>query len=190
MKNTESDDFVEPVSTVKAPAAVGPYAQAVKAGNMLFCSGQIGLVPETGKMAGDDIGSQTRQVLNNLAAVLEAAGFSPEDVVKTSVFLTDLSHFAVLNRIYADFFGPHKPARATVVRRPPSHSHLAGRGPISQNPRPRLTRRRLLTAAPRLAATLKTPLARILSFCQGPGMLLFYRVDEFRHPTQPVARLV
>jgi 2-iminobutanoate/2-iminopropanoate deaminase len=105
---------MEPVSTVKAPAAVGPYSQAVKTGHMLFCSGQIGLVPETGKLAGDDIGSQARQALNNLAAVLEAAGFAPVDVVKTSVFLTDLNHFAVLNRIYADFFEPHKPARATV----------------------------------------------------------------------------
>ena len=105
---------MEYVSTVKAPAAVGPYSQALKAGNMLFCSGQIGLIPGTGKMAGHDIDSQTRQVLTNLAAVIEAAGFAPADVVKTTVFLADMNHFPVVNRIYADFFGPHKPARATV----------------------------------------------------------------------------
>jgi 2-iminobutanoate/2-iminopropanoate deaminase len=105
---------MEYISTLKAPAAVGPYSQAVKAGNLLFCSGQIGLAPETGKMAGADIDSQTRQVLTNLAAVLEAAGFVPADVVRTTVFLADMNHFPVVNQIYADFFGPHKPARATV----------------------------------------------------------------------------
>ena len=105
---------MEPIKTDQAPAAVGPYSQAVKTGQTLFCSGQIGLVPPTGKMAGEDIRAQTLQVLNNLAAVLEAAGFGPEDIVKTTVFLTDMKNFPVLNEIYAGFFDSHKPARSTV----------------------------------------------------------------------------
>lgn len=105
---------MKPVTTDKAPAAVGPYSQAINTGKTLFCSGQIGLVPGTGKMARDDIRSQTCQLLNNLAAVLDAAEYCRDDIVKTTVFLTDMNDFAVFNKIYADFFGPHKPARSTV----------------------------------------------------------------------------
>ena len=105
---------MEPVTTDKAPAAVGPYSQAIRAGKTLFCSGQIGLDPSTGKMAGPDIRTQTRQVMGNLAAVLEAAGFRPAHIVKTTVFLTDMNDFPVFNAIYAEFFSAHKPARATV----------------------------------------------------------------------------
>lgn len=105
---------MKPVATDKAPAAVGPYSQAIKTGNMLYCSGQIGLIPETGTLAGEDIRSQSRQALLNLAAVLSAAGFKTDNIVKTTVFLTDMKDFAVFNTIYADFLTPHKPARATV----------------------------------------------------------------------------
>lgn len=105
---------MKPVTTDKAPAAVGPYSQAIKTGNTLYCSGQIGLVPETGKLAGEDIRSQTRQVLLNLTAVLAAADLRPDDIVKTTVFMTNLNDFAVFNEIYADFLNPHKPARATI----------------------------------------------------------------------------
>jgi 2-iminobutanoate/2-iminopropanoate deaminase len=105
---------MEPISTDKAPAAVGPYSQAINTGETLYCSGQIGLVPETGKLAGEDLQRQTRQLLSNMAAVLEAAGFRLEDIVKTTVFLADINDFGVFNQIYADFLDPHKPARSTV----------------------------------------------------------------------------
>jgi 2-iminobutanoate/2-iminopropanoate deaminase len=114
LKTIKTGNHMKPVTTDKAPAAVGPYSQAIETGKTLFCSGQIGLVPGTGKMAGDDIQSQTRQLLSNLAAVLDAAAFRPGNIVKTTVFLTDMNDFAVFNKIYADFFGPHKPARSTV----------------------------------------------------------------------------
>jgi 2-iminobutanoate/2-iminopropanoate deaminase len=102
------------ITTDRAPAAIGPYSQAIQTGKTLFCSGQIGLVPETGEMAGDNIQGQTRQLLNNLRAVPETAGFGLDNIVKTTVFLTDMNSFSAFNKVYADFFGPHKPARATV----------------------------------------------------------------------------
>jgi len=106
----------EAVVTGQAPAPVGPYNQAVKAGGMLFCSGQIALDPSTGAMVGDgDVEAETHQVLANLRAVLAAAGCTPQQVVRTTVFLADLGDFARVNAIYADTFGAGvSPARACV----------------------------------------------------------------------------
>jgi len=102
------------IYTLNAPKPIGPYAQAVVSNGLLFTSGQIALDPVSNEMAGADIETQTRQVLANLAAVLEQAGSTPEKVVKTTIFLADLSDFAVVNGLYGDFFGDHKPARSTV----------------------------------------------------------------------------
>ncbi|MBQ5955493.1 MAG: RidA family protein [Firmicutes bacterium] len=101
------------IYTDKAPAAVGPYSQAIMAGNMLCSSGQLGLIPETGLLP-EGIAAQTVQALKNVEAVLEEAGFRKEDVVKTTVFLTDLGNFGIVNELYADFFGETKPARSCV----------------------------------------------------------------------------
>ncbi len=101
-------------ATESAPAAVGPYSQAVRAGDFLFCSGQIGLVPETGGLAGPDLAAQARQMLTNLQAVLEAAGLGLTNVIKTTVFLADMADFAEFNEIYAGFFSGHRPARSAV----------------------------------------------------------------------------
>ena len=104
------------VVTAAAPAPVGPYNQAVKAGGLLFCSGQIALDPATGSMVGDgDVELETRQVLANLQAVLAAAGCTPQQVVRTTVFLADLADFAAVNAIYGEVFGEGiSPARACV----------------------------------------------------------------------------
>jgi 2-iminobutanoate/2-iminopropanoate deaminase len=104
----------ETVSTDKAPGAIGPYSQAVKAGNMVFCSGQIPIDPATGAFVSDDVAAQTKQVLINLSAVLEAAGSGLGNVVKTTVFLADMNDFAAMNDVYSEFFSENKPARATV----------------------------------------------------------------------------
>lgn len=105
------------VSTDKAPGAIGPYSQAVAVDGWLFCSGQIPLDPDTGELIQGDIGVQTDQVLKNLTAVLEAAGASLSNVVKTTVFLEDMGDFAGMNEVYARHFGNHKPARAAVAVR-------------------------------------------------------------------------
>jgi 2-iminobutanoate/2-iminopropanoate deaminase len=102
------------VSTDKAPGAVGPYSQAVIIGDLVFASGAIPLDPNTGEMVGEEIGAQTRQVLENVQGVLEAAGSSLDRVVKTTVFLTDMGSFAQMNSVYAEFFSSHPPARSTV----------------------------------------------------------------------------
>jgi len=102
------------VNTHEAPAAVGPYSQAIEANGLLFCSGQIALDPETGAMVGDDVATQTVQVLKNLFAVLSAAGLGPQNVAKCTVFLQDMGEFAAMNGVYADAFGEHRPARAAV----------------------------------------------------------------------------
>ncbi|MFQ5748110.1 MAG: RidA family protein [Planctomycetota bacterium] len=101
------------VSTKEAPAAIGPYSQAVSAGGFLFTSGQIALRPD-GALVEGGVAAQTRQVFQNLEAVLEAAGLTRGDVVKTTVFLQDLGDFAAMNEVYAAFFGEHRPARSTV----------------------------------------------------------------------------
>lgn len=102
------------ISTDAAPAAVGHYSQAVKSGALLFCSGQIGLVPGTKSLAGEEAAIQARQALKNIDAVLKAAGLASCRVVKTTIFLVDMADFALVNDIYAGFFGFHKPARSTV----------------------------------------------------------------------------
>lgn len=102
------------ISTPNAPAAIGPYSQAVRAGNLVFVSGQIPLDPATGQLVGGDIGVQTEQVLENLAAILEATGSSLAQVVKATVYLRDLGEFGRMNEVYAKFFGENPPARATV----------------------------------------------------------------------------
>ena len=102
------------IFTDKAPAAVGPYSQAVKAGQYLFCSGQIGIDPETNKLAGDDVETQTQQVFKNISAVLRASHLILKDIVKTTVFLSDMNDFPVMNKIYEQAFVNHKPARSTV----------------------------------------------------------------------------
>ena len=101
------------INTTKAPAAVGPYVQAVQKGNMLYASGQLGLIPETGVLP-DGIEEQTKQSLANIEAILDEAGFTKEDIVKTSVFLDDINNFGTVNEIYAEFFGDAKPARSCV----------------------------------------------------------------------------
>ncbi len=104
----------EIVSTENAPGAIGPYSQAIKTGNLVFCSGQIPIDPKTGEFVSTDVAEQTEQVLINLKAVLEAAGAGLGDVVKTTVFLADMSEFGAMNDVYARHFVENKPARATV----------------------------------------------------------------------------
>ena len=103
-----------PIQTAQAPAAIGPYAQAVRAGNLLFVSGQIPLDPATGQMVTGDITVQTERVLKNLAAILEAGGSGLTRVLKTTVYLRDLEDFGRMNEVYAKFLGEDPPARATV----------------------------------------------------------------------------
>ena len=104
----------EPLSTPNAPAAIGPYSQGIRAGDFLFVSGQIPLDPATGTLIQGDIAEQTHRVLRNLAAILEAAGASFHHVVKTTVYLADMSEFAAMNEVYATYFPAPAPARATV----------------------------------------------------------------------------
>ena len=101
-----------PIHTPNAPAAIGPYSQAIQTGNMLFVSGQIPIDPATGVFAGEDIATQTRQSLTNVSSILAAAGYSMNDVVKTTVLLADIADFATMNAVYAEFFTENKPARA------------------------------------------------------------------------------
>jgi 2-iminobutanoate/2-iminopropanoate deaminase len=113
------------VTTPHAPAAIGPYSQAVRAGHLLFVSGQVPLDPATGALVPGGIDAQTRQVLHNLRAILEAAGSSFDAVVRTTVYLTDLSDFAAMNAIYATFVREPFPARATVqVARLPKDARI------------------------------------------------------------------
>ena len=107
-------DTVKPLSNSAAPAAIGPYAQATIAGGFLFTAGQIPLDPATGEVVSGDIGPQTQQVLKNLAAVLTEAGVTWSDVVKTTVFLTDMADFPRFNELYANALGDARPARSTV----------------------------------------------------------------------------
>lgn len=106
---------LEILSTEKAPAAIGPYSQAVKCGNMLFCSGQIPLDPATGEMVASDITLQAERVMKNIAAVLSAAGAGFDDVIKTTIYLVDMADFAAVNEVYGNCFPSHKPARSTVA---------------------------------------------------------------------------
>ena len=105
---------MRPVTTRSAPGAIGPYSQAIRAGDFVFLSGQIPLDPETGRIVADGVVDQTHQVLKNLGAVLTAAGASYSQVVKTTVYLADMSEFNAMNQVYAEYFGAPAPARATV----------------------------------------------------------------------------
>lgn len=107
-------DILKIVSTNKAPNAIGPYSQAVRYGNFIFCSGQIAIDPNTGKLTGKTIKKQTGQVLKNLSEVLKSAGSSLNKVVKTTVYLVNLQDFQKFNKEYAKFFKENKPVRATV----------------------------------------------------------------------------
>lgn len=102
------------VATAEAPAAIGPYSQAVRVGDLVYTAGQIPLVPETGKLVEGDVKAQTRQVIQNLSHVLAAAGSSLDQVVKTTIFLADLADFAAVNEVYGTFFKNEPPARSTV----------------------------------------------------------------------------
>ena len=103
------------LSAPGAPAAVGPYSHAVRSGGLLFCSGQVALDPESGRLVGDDVAGQTRRVFQNVRAVLDAAGVGLDAVVKTTVFLASMDDFGAMNAVYADAFGGHRPARSTVA---------------------------------------------------------------------------
>ncbi|MDZ7772470.1 MAG: Rid family detoxifying hydrolase [Balneolaceae bacterium] len=113
------------VETDRAPEAIGPYSQGVIAGNTLYLAGQIGLVPETGELAGEGMEAQARQVFRNLQAVCEAGGFGFEDVVSVEVYLADMGHYEAFNKIYAEYFEGYRPARAvTEVSRIPRDALL------------------------------------------------------------------
>jgi len=105
----------EKIQTEKAPAAIGPYSQAIKAGGLVFVSGQLPINPKTGEFVAGGISEQTRQVLKNVAAILEAAGSSLDQVLKTTVFLADMKEFSGMNEVYGTFFTGPPPARATVA---------------------------------------------------------------------------
>lgn len=104
----------EIISTQKAPAAIGPYSQAVGTGNLVFCSGQVPLVPETGALIEGGIKEQTLQVFKNIEAILAQASLTMADIVKTTVFLTDINDFADMNEVYAEYFEGNYPARSAV----------------------------------------------------------------------------
>ena len=103
------------ISSDKAPAAIGPYSQAIQAGKLLFCSGQIPLDPVSGEIVAGDVRRQAEQVMENIAAVLTAAGAGFNDVVKATVFLVEMSDFGAVNEVYGRYFSEHKPARSTVA---------------------------------------------------------------------------
>ena len=104
----------EIINTSKAPAAIGPYSQGVKVGNFVFTSGQVGFLPETGKMVEGGVQAQTKRCLENIKAVLKAADTSMENVVKATIFIKEISDFGKVNEIYAEYFTDKKPARACV----------------------------------------------------------------------------
>ena len=105
----------EAVSTKNAPAAIGPYSQGIKAGGFVYVSGQIPMSPETQEMVTGDIKAQAEQVMENVGAILEAAGSSYDKVVKTTIFLTDMGDFAAVNEVYGKYFSENPPARATIA---------------------------------------------------------------------------
>jgi 2-iminobutanoate/2-iminopropanoate deaminase len=110
-----NDDSRQVISTDSAPGAVGPYSQAIRSGDLVFTAGQIALDPASGKLVSDEVAAQTRQVLKNLVAVLDAAGCEARNVVKTTIFLVDMGDFAAVNEVYAEVFGASLPARSTVA---------------------------------------------------------------------------
>lgn len=113
--STAHERMMQFVSTPDAPVAIGPYSQAVVHGGLVWCSGQIALDPATGILIEGDVATQTRRVLQNLDAVLQASGSSRNAVLKTTVFLRDMADFKAMNEVYGTFFGEHRPARVTVA---------------------------------------------------------------------------
>ena len=113
--SAETTDGFEGIFTTGAPAPIGPYRQGVRAGNLLFCSGQTPIDPATGKVVDGDVSVQARRVLDNLAAVLEAAGCTFAQVAKTTIFLIDMNDFAAVNAVYKERIGESAPARSTVA---------------------------------------------------------------------------
>jgi 2-iminobutanoate/2-iminopropanoate deaminase len=111
---SKQTDVREVISSTAAPAAIGPYSQAVRSGNTLYLSGQLGLDPVTGKMAGQDFETQAHQAIKNQKAILEAAGFSLKDVVQCQVFVADINNYPVFNTIYKEYFTGDFPARAVL----------------------------------------------------------------------------
>ncbi|MFO8085833.1 MAG: Rid family detoxifying hydrolase [Desulfobacterales bacterium] len=105
---------IKVIETLKAPAAIGPYSQAIATDRLIFVSGQLGLIPESGEMAGSDLASQARQALKNLSQILIASGSNLSKVVSVDVFLANIDDFAEFNRIYQEFFVTHKPSRAVI----------------------------------------------------------------------------
>ena len=102
------------ISTSEAPGAIGPYSQAVRSGSFLFCSGQIPLDPKSGQIVSGDIAAQTRRVLDNIAALLKTEGLTFENIVKSTIFLTDLADFQIVNETYGSYFKQEPPARSTI----------------------------------------------------------------------------
>lgn len=105
---------METISTNKAPAAVGPYSQGIKAGNLIYTSGQLPIVPETGELLREDIKKETLQSLKNVEAILVEAGATIEDIIKVNIYIRNMEDFPLINGVYEDFFGNHKPARSLV----------------------------------------------------------------------------
>ena len=110
-----SSSSITAVNTPQAPAAIGPYNQAIRYGNFVYTSGQVALDTASGQLVGDDVQTQTRRVFQNLQAVLESAGTSLNNIVKTTVFLTSMSDFQAMNTVYAEYFQETKPARSTIA---------------------------------------------------------------------------
>jgi 2-iminobutanoate/2-iminopropanoate deaminase len=102
------------ITTDKAPAAIGPYCQAITSGSLVFLSGQIPLDPATGEIVAGDVSKQARQVLDNIDAVLKAAALTRSSIIKATIYTTELSEFSAINDVYAEFLGDHRPARSTV----------------------------------------------------------------------------
>ena len=107
-------DKREVITTPDAPSAIGPYSQAIKVGNVVYCSGQLAINPKTGDMVIGDVKEEARQALKNLGAILQAAGMTFDDVVKATVFLSDIDDYKLVNEVYAEFFATAKPAREAV----------------------------------------------------------------------------
>jgi len=113
-ERSEEDGVKEVIATTEAPKAIGPYSQAIKVGNMLFCSGQLPIDPETSEIVRGAIEAQTRQVLDNLGAVLKEAGMNYTDVVSVTVFIVEMDNFDRINKVYTEYFKEHPPARCAV----------------------------------------------------------------------------
>ncbi|MBU5455469.1 2-iminobutanoate/2-iminopropanoate deaminase [Keratinibaculum paraultunense] len=116
---------IVPINTNKAPGAVGPYSQGIKAGNLIFTSGQLPIVPETGELLKDDIKEETRQCLKNVEAILKEVGATLKNVVKVNIYIVDMDMFSSINEAYEEYFNEHKPARSCIeVSRLPKDGNI------------------------------------------------------------------